>query len=44
MQVLEELNREAMETAEEQYCRLEETRLNITTPLTSEDETSKADN
>ena len=43
-QILEELNRETTEIAEEQHCRLEEARLNLTTPLTSEVETSELDN
>ena len=38
--MLEELNREATEIAE-QHCRLEEARLNLTTPLTTEAETSE---
>ena len=44
LQVLEELNREAMENAEEQHHRLEEARLNLTTPLTSEAEASEPEN
>ena len=38
LQVLEELQREATEIAEEQHYRPEEARLNLTTPLTSEAE------
>ena len=44
LQVLEELNREAMEIAEEQHGRLEELRLNLTTPLTSDAEASEPEN
>ena len=44
LKVLEELNREAIEIAEEQHYRLEEVRLNLTTHLTSEVETSKPEN
>ena len=40
LQILEEINKEATEIAEEQHCRLEEARLNLTTPLTSEVEAS----
>ena len=36
LQVPEELNRGATETADEQHCRLKEVRFNLTTPLTSE--------
>ena len=36
-----ELNKEAMEIAEEEHCRIEEVRLNLTIPLTSEVEASK---
>ena len=43
LQVLEGLQREATEIAEEQYCRLEEARLNLTAPLTSEAKTSEAE-
>ena len=42
--MLEEINREATEIAEEQHCRLEEVRLNVTTPLTSVAETSEPEN
>ena len=41
LQILEEINKEATEIAEEQHCRLEEARGNLTTPLTSEVEASK---
>ena len=41
MQILEEINKEATEIAEEQHRRLEEARLNLTTPLTSEVEASE---
>ena len=41
LQILEEINREATEILEEQHCRLEEARLNLTTPLTSEAEASE---
>ena len=44
LQVLEELNREAMEIAEEQHHRLEKARLNFTTPLTYEAEASEPEN
>ena len=40
--ILEEINKEATEIAEEEHCRLEEARLNLTTPLTSEVEASDA--
>ena len=40
--ILEEINKEATEIAEEQHHRLEEARLNLTTPLTSEVEASEA--
>ena len=40
-QILEEINKEATEIVEEQHHRLEEARLNLTTPLTSEVETSE---
>ena len=43
-QVLEEFQREAMETAEEQHHRLEEERLNLTTAITSKVETSEPEN
>ena len=43
LQILEEINREATEITEEQHCRFEEVRLNMTTPLTSEDEVSEPD-
>ena len=45
LQILEEINKEALftEVAEEQHCRLEEARLNLTTPLTSEVEASEAE-
>ena len=36
-----ELTRESTEIVEEQHCRLEEVRLNLTTPLTSEGEASE---
>ena len=39
VQVLEEINREAMEIVEEHHSRLEEARLNLTTTLTSKAET-----
>ena len=38
------LQKEAMEIVEEQHHGLEEARLNLTTPLTSEAETSQAEN
>ena len=41
LQILEEINKEATEIAEQQHCRLEEARLNLTTPLTSDVEASK---
>ena len=44
LQVLKELNTEVMEIAEEQHCRLEEVRLDLTTPLTSEVEASEPEN
>ena len=44
LQILEEINKEATEIAEEQHCRLEEARPNLTTPLTSEVEASEAEN
>ena len=43
LQILEEINKETTEIAEEQHCRLEEARLNLTTPLTSEVEASEAE-
>ena len=43
LQILEEINKEATEIPEEQHCRLEEARLNLTTPLTSEVEASEAE-
>ena len=43
LQILEEINKQATEIAEEQHCRLEEARLNLTTPLTSEIEASEAE-
>ena len=43
LQILEEINKEATEIVEEQHCRLEEARLNLTTPLTSEVEASEAE-
>ena len=42
--MLEELNRDAMEIVEEQHDRLKETRLNLTTPVTSEAKASEPDN
>ena len=42
LQILEEINKEATEIAEEQHHRLEEARLNLTAPLTSEVEASEA--
>ena len=36
-----ELNKETTEIGEEQHCRLEEVRMNLTTPLTSEAEASE---
>ena len=41
LKILEEINKEATEIAEEQHCRLEEARLNFTTPLTSKVEASE---
>ena len=41
LQILEEINKEATEIVEEQHCRLEEARLNLTTPLSSEVEASE---
>ena len=43
LQILEEINKEATEIVEEQHRRLEEARLNFTTPLTSEVEASEAE-
>ena len=43
LQILEEINKEAIEIVEEQHHRLEEARLNLTTPLTSEVEASEAE-
>ena len=42
LQILEKLNKEATEIVEEQHCRLEEARLNLTTPIASEVEASVA--
>ena len=42
--MLEELNGEATELVEEQHSRLEEVRLNLTTPLTSKAEASEPEN
>ena len=44
LQILEEINREATEIAEEQHHRLKEVSLNLTTPLTSEAEASEPEN
>ena len=44
LQILGEINREATEIAEEQHHRLEEARINLTTPLTSEAEASEPEN
>ena len=44
LQILEEINREATEIMEEQHHRLEEMRLNLTTPLTSQVEASEPEN
>ena len=42
LQILEEINnKEVTEIVEEQHCRLEETRLNLTTPLTFDIEASE---
>ena len=41
LQILEEINKEATEIAEEQHCRLEEARGNLTTHLTTEVEASE---
>ena len=43
LQILEEINKEATEIAEEQHCRLEEARLNLTKPITSEVKASEAE-
>ena len=43
-QMLEELNKEAMEIVEEQHPRLKEKRLYLTAPLTSEVESSEPEN
>ena len=43
LQILEEINKEATEIAKEQHHRLEEARLNLTTPLTSKVEASEAE-
>ena len=43
LQILEEINTEATEIAEEHHCRLEEARLNLTTPLTSEVKASETE-
>ena len=44
LQILEEINREATEIAEEQHHRLEEVRINLTTPLTSDAKASEPEN
>ena len=44
LQVLEELQREAMEILKKQHHMLEEARLNLRTPLTYKAETSEAEN
>ena len=44
LQILEEINREATEITEEQHCRFQEARLNLTTPLNSEVEASELEN
>ena len=44
LQILEEINGEATEIAEEQHCRLKEVRLDLTTPLTSKVEASEPEN
>ena len=41
LQILEEINKEATEIVEEQHCRLEEARSNLSTPLTSKIEASE---
>ena len=41
LQILEKINKEATEIVEEQHCRLEEARLNLTTPLSSKVEASE---
>ena len=43
LQILQEINKEATEIAEEQHCRLEEARLNLNTPLTFEVEASESE-
>ena len=43
LQILEEINKGATEIVEEQHRRLEEARLILTTPLTSEVEASEAE-
>ena len=43
LQIMEEINKEAAESVEEQHCRLEEARLNLTTSLTSKAEASEAE-
>ena len=44
LQILEEINKEAIEIVEEQHHRLEESRLNLTTPLPFDVEASEAEN
>ena len=44
LQILEEINRKATEIVEDQHHRLEEARLNLTTPLTSKVEASEPQN
>ena len=44
LQMLDKLQRDVMEIAEEQYCCLEEARVNITIQMTSQVETSEAEN
>ena len=44
LQILEEINEEATEIVEEQDHRLEEARLNLTTPLTSKVNASEPEN
>ena len=44
LKVLEEWNKEATGIAEEQHCRLEEVRMNLTTHLTSDAEASDPEN
>ena len=41
LQILEDINKQATEIGEEKHCSLEEARLNLTTPLTSEVEASE---